>query len=98
MIALMFFTVGVLQLVEKPVPRPDDEEVLIRVEACGLCRSDSLLVNGVIKGIRIVRFCCKESSILKFVGFQASLIPVLLATKWLASSLRGVQTFELNGD
>ena len=35
-----------LRLVELPVPEPADGEVLIRVHACGLCRTDLHIVDG----------------------------------------------------
>ena len=31
---------GALRLVEKPVPAPGDGELLVRVLACGVCRTD----------------------------------------------------------
>ncbi len=35
-----------LKAVRLPVPRPGDDEVLIRVEVCGVCRTDLHLVDG----------------------------------------------------
>ncbi len=35
-----------LRYLEVPVPRPDPEEVLIRVQACGVCRTDLHIVDG----------------------------------------------------
>jgi alcohol dehydrogenase len=32
---------GVLELVERPVPTPGDEQVLLTVEACGICGADA---------------------------------------------------------
>ncbi len=40
MLAVNLEAKGVLKLVEKPVPSPGPEEVLIRVEACGVCGGD----------------------------------------------------------
>jgi propanol-preferring alcohol dehydrogenase len=37
---------GVLRLVERPVPAPGYGEVRLRVEACGVCHSDSATVEG----------------------------------------------------
>ena len=31
---------------DRPVPTPDDDEVLVRVDVCGLCRTDLHLVEG----------------------------------------------------
>ncbi len=38
--ALLLSEYGRLDMVEVPMPRPGSEEVLIRVEACGICGSD----------------------------------------------------------
>lgn len=35
-----------LQLIDMPVPEPMDHEVLIRVHACGMCRTDLHIVDG----------------------------------------------------
>ena len=40
MIALRLHDKGDLRLHEEPVPTPDDDEVLVRVTAVGLCGSD----------------------------------------------------------
>ncbi len=37
---------GPLRLVELPVPRPGPREVLVRVRACGVCRTDLHVVEG----------------------------------------------------
>jgi alcohol dehydrogenase len=37
---------GVLELVERPVPQPGPGEVLIRVEACGICGADVSDIEG----------------------------------------------------
>ncbi|WP_212746275.1 MULTISPECIES: zinc-dependent alcohol dehydrogenase family protein [unclassified Nonomuraea] len=37
---------GPLELVEREVPRPGPGEVLVRVEACGVCRTDLHLAEG----------------------------------------------------
>jgi propanol-preferring alcohol dehydrogenase len=37
-----------LQRIERPVPRPDDGEVLIEVAACGVCRTDLHALDGEI--------------------------------------------------
>jgi L-iditol 2-dehydrogenase len=38
--ALLLSEYGKLEMVEVPIPRPGPEDVLIRVEACGICGSD----------------------------------------------------------
>lgn len=37
---------GTLELVEREVPEPRRGEVRVRVEACGVCHSDSLIDRG----------------------------------------------------
>lgn len=37
---------GPMTLVEIPVPEPKEEQVLLRVEACGVCHGDSKVVEG----------------------------------------------------
>ncbi|MET9827729.1 zinc-binding alcohol dehydrogenase family protein [Streptomyces sp. NPDC006385] len=37
---------GALRLVEKPVPVPGDDELLVRVRACGVCRTDLHVTEG----------------------------------------------------
>src|SRR5687768_8670857 len=39
-------TLGRVQLVERPVPRPMPGEVLVRVETCGVCRTDLHVADG----------------------------------------------------
>ncbi|MDQ6685877.1 MAG: alcohol dehydrogenase catalytic domain-containing protein, partial [Pseudomonadota bacterium] len=35
-----------LSLEELPVPAPGDDEVLVKVEVCGVCHSDLQIVDG----------------------------------------------------
>ena len=37
---------GPLALTDLPVPEPKDDEVLIKVHACGICRTDLHVVEG----------------------------------------------------
>src|SRR5690606_38387312 len=37
-----------LQAVERPVPRPAAGEILLRVDACGVCRTDLHLIDGEV--------------------------------------------------
>jgi propanol-preferring alcohol dehydrogenase len=46
---------GVLQVVERPVTEPGAGQVRIRVEACGVCHSDSVTVTGVYPGLTLPR-------------------------------------------
>jgi D-arabinose 1-dehydrogenase-like Zn-dependent alcohol dehydrogenase len=40
------------ELVERPVPEPGRRDVRIKVEACGICHSDSYPVEGTFPGIK----------------------------------------------
>jgi D-arabinose 1-dehydrogenase-like Zn-dependent alcohol dehydrogenase len=46
---------GILELSERPLLDPDPGHVRIRVEACGICHSDALAVNGVLPGAEFPR-------------------------------------------
>ena len=46
---------GDLRIVERPIPEPDKGQVLIRVEACGICHTDSLTVEGQFPGLSFPR-------------------------------------------
>ena len=39
------------QLVEIPVPAPKENEVLIKVEACGICHSDAMVKEGWVPNL-----------------------------------------------
>lgn len=43
---------GPLRLEERPDPRPGQGDILIRVEACGVCRTDVHILDGDLSGIR----------------------------------------------
>ncbi len=42
-----------LRLADLPVPEPGDGEVLIRVRACGVCRTDLHVLDGEVRGKRL---------------------------------------------
>ena len=46
---------GALELVEKPIVEPAFGQVRIRVEACGVCHSDALAVEGSFPGLTYPR-------------------------------------------
>src|SRR5712692_6165701 len=46
---------GSLRIVERPIPQPGEGQVLIRVEACGICHTDSLTVEGQFPGLSLPR-------------------------------------------
>ena len=46
---------GPLEMVEREIPQPGPRQVLIRVQACGLCHSDALTKEGHWPGIQYPR-------------------------------------------
>ncbi|HEY2022643.1 alcohol dehydrogenase [Paraburkholderia sp.] len=44
-----------LELVEREVPEPPEGHVLVKVQACGICHSDSLTKEGVWPGLQFPR-------------------------------------------
>jgi D-arabinose 1-dehydrogenase-like Zn-dependent alcohol dehydrogenase len=46
---------GPLELVERNIPEPGAGAVRIKVQACGICHSDSVVVEGLIPGIQYPR-------------------------------------------
>src|SRR5260370_42674241 len=46
---------GVLRLVERPIREAAAGQVRIRVEACGICRTDAATVTGVYPGLSLPR-------------------------------------------
>jgi len=47
--AMVFEGVGQpLRMVERPIPQPREEQLLLRVEACGVCRTDLHLLDGEV--------------------------------------------------
>lgn len=43
------------ELIEKDIPSPDKNEVLIKVQACGICHSDQFTKEGAMPGIEYPR-------------------------------------------
>lgn len=39
------------ELVERPTPEPGPRQARIKVEACGICHSDALVVTGTFPGV-----------------------------------------------
>jgi D-arabinose 1-dehydrogenase-like Zn-dependent alcohol dehydrogenase len=42
---------GPLEIVEKDIPEPGTHQVRIKVQACGICHSDSVTKEGLLPGI-----------------------------------------------
>ncbi len=46
---------GAFEIVERPIPEPGPGTVRIRVQACGVCHSDSIVKEGLMPGIQYPR-------------------------------------------
>ena len=46
---------GKFAIVERPIPRPGAGQVLIRIEACGICHTDAITVGGNYPGLTLPR-------------------------------------------
>ncbi len=46
---------GPFEIVERKIPEPGSGEVRIKVQACGICHSDSVTKNGLLPGINYPR-------------------------------------------
>jgi len=46
---------GAFELVERPIPAPGPGTVRIKVEACGICHSDSIVKEGLMPGLQYPR-------------------------------------------
>ena len=46
---------GPLEIVERPIPEPGSGTVRIKVQACGICHSDSLVKDGGFPGLQYPR-------------------------------------------
>lgn len=51
---------GPFSIVERELPEPGRGHVRIAIEACGVCRSDSLFVNAAAPGVRFPLVCGHE--------------------------------------
>ena len=46
---------GSFEIVERPIPEPGRNQVRIKVEACGICHSDSIVKEGLFPGLQYPR-------------------------------------------
>ena len=46
---------GDFEIVDRQIPQPDAGQVRIKVKACGVCHSDSLVKEGQLPGIQFPR-------------------------------------------
>ena len=46
---------GPFEIVDRDIPEPDNKQVRIKVEACGICHSDSFTKEGLFPGIQYPR-------------------------------------------
>ena len=46
---------GPLEIIESPIPEPGPGSVRIKVQACGICHSDTISIQGIMPGIQYPR-------------------------------------------
>ena len=46
---------GEFEMVEREIPEPGPGKVRVKVEACGICHSDSVTKEGLFQGIQYPR-------------------------------------------
>ena len=46
---------GSFQMMERDLPEPGAHEVRVRVQACGVCHSDAVTVEGLMPGLQYPR-------------------------------------------
>jgi D-arabinose 1-dehydrogenase-like Zn-dependent alcohol dehydrogenase len=64
---------GSLRVLERPIPRPSRGQVLIRVQACGVCHTDSLTVEGAHPAVEFPRVPGHEvAGLIEAVGPEVS--------------------------
>ena len=64
---------GPLEIVERDIPEPEGKQVRIKVQACGICHSDSLTKEGVFPGIQYPRVPGHEiAGVIDKVGKEVS--------------------------
>lgn len=74
---------GAFEVVDKPIPTPADNEVLIKVQACGICHSDALVKDGAFPWIQYPRVPGHEVvGVVEKLGAQV--------TKWRVGQRVGV--------
>jgi D-arabinose 1-dehydrogenase-like Zn-dependent alcohol dehydrogenase len=77
---------GNLQIVERPIPEPGEVQVIIRVEACGICHTDSITVEGQFPGLSLPRVPGHEvAGHIEAIGSRVS--------QWLVGQRVGVGFF-----
>ena len=97
---------GPFEIVDRDIPEPDNKQVRIKIQACGVCHSDSFTKQGLFPGIVYPRVPGHEiAGIIDKVGDDVtqwepgrksiSVIPVKIARLYAIFSLtKSVSTYE----
>lgn len=43
---------GPFELVERPIPKPGDDQILIKLLSCGICKGDTSIKDGIFPGVK----------------------------------------------
>src|SRR5436190_7126555 len=75
---------GTFELVEREIPQPGPRQVRLKVQACGLCHSDSLTKEGLWPGVTFPRVPGHEvAGVIDAVGSE-------VPKEWKAGERAGV--------
>jgi D-arabinose 1-dehydrogenase-like Zn-dependent alcohol dehydrogenase len=39
-------------MVERPIPKPKSDEILIKLLSCGICKGDTSIKNAIFQGVK----------------------------------------------
>ena len=80
---------GDLELVEREIPKPGPGQVRIRVQACGVCHSDSVTKDGLFPGISYPRVPGHE------IASMIEKVPLARAAEGYARMMSGKAEFRV---
>ncbi len=79
---------GTLRVVERPIRKPGAGQVRIRVEACGICHSDVLAVEGLLPN-------AESFSVLQSIRPMIETVPLEQAADAYARMMQGKPRFRM---
>lgn len=44
---------GPFEMVERPIPKPNSEQILIKILSCGICKGDTSIKNSIYSRSKI---------------------------------------------
>ena len=43
---------GPFEMIERPIPKPNSEQILIKVFSCGICKGDTSIKDAIFPGVK----------------------------------------------